>query len=87
MSVTNVGASPPPAPPPLLGQRVGKPNPLNTDDNNAVGHATNSLTSKATGEDVVGHGAHSATAVGTNPLPPTQAATTPGTGQKVNIIA
>ena len=81
MSVTNVGALPHPATPsPLLGQLgdrpAGKPDALTSNSSNATANATTGGTERVGNRDV-----------DANPLPPAQAATTPGTGQKVNIIA
>jgi len=81
MSVTNVGALPHSATQsPLLYQpgdrSASKPNALTSSSNNAADDATTGGTERGGNRDA-----------DANPLPPAQAVTTPGTGQKVNIIA
>lgn len=92
MSVTTIGAVPYPAtPPPRLAPpgegQASKSNTQNSYGNTAVGSAAK----EATGNDVTSHGADNAPNPGAeteaNPLPPPQAATAPGTAQKVNVIA
>ena len=61
MSVTNVGASPyPTPPPPWSGQpgewQAGEPGVLNSNDNNVVDSTANGVTSDATGNDVTRNG-------------------------------
>jgi len=88
MSVTNVGASPyPAAQPPLPGQPAAKPGASNSDSNTA-GNAASGVSASATGSDASGAARNAADRdADAHQLPPVQAATTPGTGQKVNIIA
>ena len=99
MSVSSIGTSPFPATlPPLPGQ-AAKPNGQNATGgaNTAANSASNTTTTNAvtnnspggiTAGGTTGVTPNAANTVNnvTNPLP-VQAATTPGTGQKVNIIA
>jgi hypothetical protein len=78
MSVTNVGASHhPTTPPPLSGpsgeRQAVKSAALNHNENSGVNKVASGATGNATRD--------------ANRLPPPQAATTPGTGQKVDMIA
>ena len=93
MSVTGIGASPYPTTHAVWSSQQGDgqadmPNDQSsTAVDNAAGSATNdNVTSNGAG-GVAGNGTANATSNDANPLPPVQAATTPGTGQKVNIIA
>jgi hypothetical protein len=91
MSVTNVGASLfPTTPPPRSGQsgegQASRSNVQNSNSNAATNEAT---TTNVTRNAVSGVTTDNNTDAvrNDNPLPPTQGATAPGTGQKVNIIA
>jgi hypothetical protein len=95
MSVSSIGTSPFPATlPPLPGQtgQATKPNGQNA--NGGANTAANSASNTATANGVTNGGTTGVTSNaantannGANPLPPVQAATSPGTGQKVNVIA
>jgi hypothetical protein len=83
MSVTNVRASPFPTTPP-------PPTKSNTHDDNAVNNAPSGITNGATNDNVTRNAVNGVTtgnATNVANPPPTQAAITPGTRQKVDIIA
>jgi hypothetical protein len=77
MSVSSVGASAYPAAQPSWSGQSGDGQVSGLNDRH-LNNAANSAASDA---------ANSAADSAANPLPPVQAATSPGTGQKVNVIA
>jgi hypothetical protein len=87
MAVTNVGAFPLSTTPPPRPVQEHAINTQNTNGNNAPNGATNgAVNNNVTHNAVNGATTGNTTNAAPNPPPP-QAATTPGTRQKVNIIA
>ena len=102
MSVTGIGASPYPTAQPWSGppgnwqaNRPNDQNSNNTASTTANNAATNNVTNNGAGTNAsansTSNSANNTTndrnANDNNPLPAVQAATSPGTGQKVNVIA